>query len=686
MNLNAYTLEAWVKQTTTGNQRGIFGTTERTIHSSALYYDSGELKKQLGDGTAVVKTFGASDPAPDTEWRYVVATVDWIQGRARLYIDGELAAEADEIGIPQLIASAEKLLIGDDEYGTGSSVSYRRFNGAIDEVRISRGARSADWVKAQYLSMTDNDFIIWRILVDNYFGAQYLGITVATLSGRMLGKVPVDAVPDCYIFWGPEDGGTNRGSWAYSYHMGEYIVPGSTFFTNLYGLSSGTTLYYRVYATNVNHHPGADVEAEAWAIVTTNFTTLIDDDGDGIPDCWETNYWANLTIADETTDSDGDGHLDIWEYWAGTNPTNANEYMRIMDMDLVSEDSDDVRVRMWAGGNRTFLIYAADDPEAPHTLLGRQWNGFLSGETEWHDTGAVQESDRRFYNLGVFFDTGGYTNRDVWAMYRQDRPADEKFLVSPPVDYGSDTNLNLNARLGRELARGLYAGTVEANSDYLSYISADGSYKTIYLYTNATEEGGVYWYDPDTDTQNPDVEITPGMALWVHRRDGTAPRSNAVFLGREFTRSRVAAQPPVEFKPDHGGWNMFGWPLTQPLKHQNTESSGKYSTPAGQLGFWGRALGGEVADLSQTNRIGAQIWVWENNTWMNRYWLVDNGATDERSMQWNGKWWDSRARDFADFQLEAGKGYYFLHPDSALHGEGAATNFVWHPVTSPPEP
>ncbi len=56
-----------------------------------------------------------------------------------------------------------------------------------------------------------------------------------------------------------------------------------------------------------------------------------DDNGDGIPDDWQTNYWGvktgNWPLANE--DSDGDGASTLQEFLAGTNPNDPNSVLRI---------------------------------------------------------------------------------------------------------------------------------------------------------------------------------------------------------------------------------------------------------------------------------------------------------------------------------------------------------------------
>ncbi len=55
-----------------------------------------------------------------------------------------------------------------------------------------------------------------------------------------------------------------------------------------------------------------------------------DSDGDGIDDAWEYQYFLNLTDAGIGTDRDGDGQSDAAEYIAGTNPFDADDYLKIV--------------------------------------------------------------------------------------------------------------------------------------------------------------------------------------------------------------------------------------------------------------------------------------------------------------------------------------------------------------------
>jgi hypothetical protein len=93
------------------------------------------------------------------QWVYVVGTFTYNGsngGTGRLYADGsEVDSKTNTDG--RGVANTNGPLYigwdyGQDEWPAGE---FEHFNGMIDEVRVSSEARSADWIAAQYLSMTD---------------------------------------------------------------------------------------------------------------------------------------------------------------------------------------------------------------------------------------------------------------------------------------------------------------------------------------------------------------------------------------------------------------------------------------------------------------------------------------------------------------------------------------------------
>ncbi len=62
-----------------------------------------------------------------------------------------------------------------------------------------------------------------------------------------------------------------------------------------------------------------------------SITVVADTDGDHVPDDWENMFGLNPANADDgALDSDGDGMSNLNEYRAGTNPTNAASYLKVI--------------------------------------------------------------------------------------------------------------------------------------------------------------------------------------------------------------------------------------------------------------------------------------------------------------------------------------------------------------------
>ena len=78
---------------------------------------------------------------PMSQWIHVIHTFK--SGESRVYVNGRLDGVSTSAGAPLAIKSPARMYMG------GWYNNYR-FDGDIDEVRISRVTRSADWVRLQY--------------------------------------------------------------------------------------------------------------------------------------------------------------------------------------------------------------------------------------------------------------------------------------------------------------------------------------------------------------------------------------------------------------------------------------------------------------------------------------------------------------------------------------------------------
>jgi hypothetical protein len=107
---------------------------------------------------------------------------------------------------------------------------------------------------------------------------------------------------------------------------------------------------------------------------TASFTAVlwIDDDNDGLPRWWEqANGLSDSDPLDGIGDRDGDGFSDAAEYLAGTDPRNANDYLRVGQFHTTAAAPD--------GANRQVSFSWAS---APGALYDVQRSSTLSGTWE----------------------------------------------------------------------------------------------------------------------------------------------------------------------------------------------------------------------------------------------------------------------------------------------------------------
>jgi hypothetical protein len=94
-----------------------------------------------------------------TGWHHLAYSVDVMSGAQRLFIDGTLCCST-ESRIPVVYSG-----VGSDVYvgKHGNSLPGFGFDGGIDEVRVSRTVRSADWIRLSYMNQRQDDKLVkWK--------------------------------------------------------------------------------------------------------------------------------------------------------------------------------------------------------------------------------------------------------------------------------------------------------------------------------------------------------------------------------------------------------------------------------------------------------------------------------------------------------------------------------------------
>ena len=526
-------------------------------------------------------------------------------------------------------------------------------------------------------------------VISNYGDPTIDGLS-ATIPGILHGGYPY---PEVRLYWGLVDGDTNTASWSHEENLG--VLPWQPVSRQITGLEAGTTYYYRWYAVNEY--------GDAWSAATTNFSTAtsgyaaggrlyldsfgvdtvkplcIDDDDNDLSDRWEDTYLAGAD-RDPDHDPDGDGVITRLEQLAGTHPNDSESYMRILNVDIADASSSNIVVQFIGGYHtgptqyvavgdsiqRTFRVLGTDDASQTKDYAGGL-SGIMAGTNAWTDTNMVIESSQRYYGIGVTYAGSSYSNSEEWAVYVQPRTSETnyKYLVSVPVDLGPSNNLN--STLGQQLARGLHAGSGAGDSDQVWHRNATNGWDLFYL---KNVSGNKVWTDMANSPA--DFTVTTGMGLWVVRNAATnPPRNTCVFAGKSFTDAPAIAFSTNNPAKDGWHWNVFGWPFATPKHHVNSG----VSTPTNQLGFSAVGYGGKTIDYDRPHEDkGDQIWIYENNSYRDGFWLMNGINADH-----NGRWWSDRTQSFADFQLEAGKAYFYRHHE-ATNGTTTGVDFDWTPT------
>jgi hypothetical protein len=124
-----------------------------------------------------------------------------------------------------------------------------------------------------------------------------------------------------------------------------------------------------------------------------------DEDGDGLPDAWESEFFGDPTNGVTTVDADTDGANNLSEFIAQTDPTNSQSRLQLTG---VTVSGQNVSFSFFGAAGRAYAVEAAD-------ALGGNWDtrtniigtGTVASYTE--NAGATQSFYRVSVNLAAGF-------------------------------------------------------------------------------------------------------------------------------------------------------------------------------------------------------------------------------------------------------------------------------------------
>ncbi len=340
------TLSCWVKPKSIGSP----GNDNRMINirqavgSSALVLALGQSDRANvyhADGDSNGTLASAPGTVATGTWYYAAVTFD--AQTLRLYLDGAFQSQqADGLSA----GSSDIVKLGTF---TGGG---QFFDGIIDEMRVSKISRSADWIRASWLNQGSNDVFNSYGTVQNTgdanlpdirtLAATNILITTAYMNGELASTGT--SATTVSVYWGPTNGGTDTLIWSNRNDFaGTQAVGPLT--TNMPGLTPSTTYYYRYYATNAT--------GGAWATATKDFTTY------GLPAV--TNLDATgVTVASATLRGELlDGHTaDATIYWGLTDGgETASAWANTSLCGTVSMGAFSTSVTVRAGGQYYYRCY-----------------------------------------------------------------------------------------------------------------------------------------------------------------------------------------------------------------------------------------------------------------------------------------------------------------------------------------
>ncbi|NIU06024.1 MAG: DUF2341 domain-containing protein [Gammaproteobacteria bacterium] len=300
---SAVTLSAWINPDTLSGSAQIIAlsinnggatTNDSRVSINRVGSDIEATTRATDDNTQLFNVTTTSSPLTAGTWYHVTAVVDFANDDVQIYVDG--TAQPLDI-TPSYTATAtpdtnsEEAAIGSEDDGASGY-----FDGRIDEARIVVGERSADWVKAQHLSMTN-------ALVT--FG----GEQSAPAEGGVLAN-DSDADADrlsAVLVSGPANGSLSlNADGAFTYTPNPDFA-GSDSFTYMAndGVNDSNVATVTITVNPVNDAPVATGNATSVtedAALTASGNVLTDDDGAGIDSDLDTGDTLSVSEIDGVTD------------------------------------------------------------------------------------------------------------------------------------------------------------------------------------------------------------------------------------------------------------------------------------------------------------------------------------------------------------------------------------------------
>ncbi|MDJ0962137.1 MAG: DUF2341 domain-containing protein, partial [Acidimicrobiia bacterium] len=153
VSLTSFTLEAWVRPDAMNNWRTLVHIDDGGGTNYRLFAIKNNVPILDEDDDGNEHSIAPNQSGTEGNWRHLAVTYDDGAGSNRLrgYLNGSPTGNNAN---PNLSSTTGQVILGSYKWDN-DGVFYDFLDGTLDEVRISDTPRSADWMAAQHLSMTD---------------------------------------------------------------------------------------------------------------------------------------------------------------------------------------------------------------------------------------------------------------------------------------------------------------------------------------------------------------------------------------------------------------------------------------------------------------------------------------------------------------------------------------------------
>ncbi|HML74352.1 MAG TPA: choice-of-anchor D domain-containing protein [Anaerohalosphaeraceae bacterium] len=161
-------------------------------------------------------------------------------------------------------ADSDGTVVPDGNYKLEFECSNGNGSAALNRATVAITKGRTAWV----LTPPNGDFLNVRVeYTPSGLSVSNSGVTNVTSSSARLNGELTDTGgenPSIFVYWGKTDGGTTPGNWEHAVNLG--VLGQGTFYTDISGLTSGTTYYYRCRAVNSLK--------DVWASATVSFDAV----------------------------------------------------------------------------------------------------------------------------------------------------------------------------------------------------------------------------------------------------------------------------------------------------------------------------------------------------------------------------------------------------------------------------